>query len=829
MDLRSKKRIINTRQLPGFVNGYPPVGSGADQLLKIPDLKDPRMEDWRTNPMNYQLSSQFQLPNAKPLGGALSNLEQGRGVNGEDFTKLKPKTSLKDIAQGAANVVNKASEYLGDAVGTYSAFKAAFAPTKGVEEYLQDAGTVDSGINGIGYTRQRGIDTAAEMKEVEAQNQSNTANAAMSGASLGGKIGSNFGPIGSAIGTVGGGLIGAITGIFGGKKRKREAQRRLIEAQIKGINTNEDRESVALTEFMQQDYARRHGNPQAQYLYGAALGKDVGGYLNRLQNIYDVYTSEGVQKGQPNAIVAKDESILDNIDNLEQATGALVRTGKKGVDTELANLGENTIVLGGQKDWRTGISFRDQAIPYTHALEIINKRYGSRKGKYNSSLALSTSKLQQEQVNKLKQPIVEKLQDLAQQQQYQHQVEGYNEQYMVKGGKDRRRELGDTRSDTTRKGYNENGLKGPLERGYDINPIPAIMTLGALGGGLGMTASAVEALAAAAPAGIIGGSGAADLIINQMLPAVGIAAAGDAVERRNKNLNKFTQFRKNKGVINQIKADGGLPGYESGKPSAWDSIIPNSIGMLAGLGQYWDADSQDIYRPYTYARNTYAGQALPVLAGLRSNPYEQAQQIRDAERYQDYGISQSGGLNVGQKMAMKLANNYGAMKNIATAFDKSRQQDNAYLSDYAKEALRYGAVDADNRMKANQFDEEMFAQAHAAKLQGKQMGMLNFMKFLEQYSKDNAQRKQFNSMYDLYVQDRKLDKEKLNAYINSLDQNRQVQPVNKEYKLSLYPQLERGGYQFPWFASLAGSMYDYDKLIPVPKLTKPSITYNKIR
>lgn len=710
MDLRSKKRIINTRQLPGFVNGYPPVGSGADQLLKIPDLKDPRMEDWRTNPMNYQLSSQFQLPNAKPLGGALSNLEQGRGVNGEDFTKLKPKTSLKDIAQGAANVVNKASEYLGDAVGTYSAFKAAFAPTKGVEEYLQDAGTVDSGINGIGYTRQRGIDTAAEMKEVEAQNQSNTANAAMSGASLGGKIGSNFGPIGSAIGIVGGGLIGAITGIFGGKKRKREAQRRLVEAQIKGINTNEDRESVALTEFMQQDYARKHGNPQAQYLFGAALGKDAGGYLNSLQNIYDVYTSEGVQKGQPNAKVAGGESILDNIDNPEQATGTLVRTGKKGVDTELANLGENTIVLGGQKDWRTGISFRDQAMPYTHALEIINKRYESRKGKYNSSLALSTNKLQQEQVNKLKQPIVEKLQDLAQQQQYQHQVEGYNEQYMVKGGKDKR-----------------------------------------------------------------------------------------------------------------------YPGFKTGKPSAWDSIIPNSIGMLAGLGQYWDADSQDIYRPYTYARNTYAGQALPVLAGLRSNPYEQAQQIRDAERYQDYGISQSGGLNVGQKMAMKLANNYGAMKNIATAFDKSRQQDNAYLSDYAKEALRYGAVDADNRMKANQFDEEMFAQAHAAKLQGKQMGMLNFMKFLEQYSKDNAQRKQFNSMYDLYVQDRKLDKEKLNAYINSLDQNRQVQPVNKEYKLSLYPQLERGGYQFPWFASLAGSMYDYDKLIPVPKLTKPSITYNKIR
>lgn len=696
MELRSKKRLLNTRLLPGYTGG-------TDGLLSVPTVKY-YPKNFYTDPIKLNV----------PEMSAPDEIMGYKGSLGGDLYKLVDH-NYKPKKTSALQVGQTALDNLGEIASTYGTFAKAWEPVKGVDEMLQDAGTSSDIINGIAYTRQKGIDIAKEMAEVEAQNKSNTLTAVTSGAELGSKLGNTLGPVGGAVGGVLGGIGGAIAGIFGGKHRKREAERRLLEAERKQVAMNTDRESTALTDYLQQDFAKEHGGHEARGIYGAEKGKDAGIYIkpskrgtftaaakargmgvqefaskvlankdnystamvkkanfarnaskwadgkdegyysNPYKSIFDVYTSEGLQKGQPNSKVAKGETILDNINNPQETTGSLVRRGKEGVDTELANLGENTVVLGGQLDWRTGVSFKDQAKPYTQALEHINKKFEGKGSKYGGVLANNTSRLQQEQVNKLKQPIVEKLQDLAQQQQYQHQVEGYSEQYMVKGGKDKR-----------------------------------------------------------------------------------------------------------------------YPGFASGKPSAWDSIIPNSIGLLAAIDQYRDAASQDVYRPDTYAKNTYAGMALPTLAGIRLNGQEIQNQLQDQARWANYGIEQSGGLTGGQKLNAKLANYANLRKQSADSAMKLQETNNKYLSNWAENALRYGAVDAENRMKANQFDEEMFANAHAAKLQDKQMGMLNFMKFLEQLSADNAKRKQFNAMYDLYVQDRALDKEKLDAYVESLKQNQQA-------------------------------------------------------
>jgi len=44
--------------------------------------------------------------------------------------------------------------------------------------------------------------------------------------------------------------------------------------------------------------------------------------------------------------VAAGESIIDNLEDVNKTTGHVVKTGKLGKDTNLANLNENTVVLG---------------------------------------------------------------------------------------------------------------------------------------------------------------------------------------------------------------------------------------------------------------------------------------------------------------------------------------------------------------------------------------------------------------------------------------------------------------------------------------------------
>jgi hypothetical protein len=131
----------------------------------------------------------------------------------------------------------------------------------------------------------------------------------------------------------------------------------------------------------------------------AKNGKDdIQNNTKGMNNLYEVYTSMGKQLGKPNSRVAGLESIIDNIDDVSNTTGTVVRDGKVGKDGPLANLGDSTIVLGGQKDWRSGNSFRDEALPYTMALEKINKKFETRPRsiqKYRGSIGKRSDELQQ--------------------------------------------------------------------------------------------------------------------------------------------------------------------------------------------------------------------------------------------------------------------------------------------------------------------------------------------------------------------------------------------------------------------------------------------------
>lgn len=149
----------------------------------------------------------------------------------------------------------------------------------------------------------------------------------------------------------------------------------------------------------------------------------------------NVWTPSGYQKGPVNSLVGKGESIID----YTNGTGTLVTKGQRGVDNQPSSVkeGDQNVIAGNDIDWSNGIKFSDQAAPFTAKLQMYNNIEKSIKpSKSNlSSLSKQTQKLQSEQLNIAKQPILNKLKEITDRQQNQHQIENYNSNNMYQEGK----------------------------------------------------------------------------------------------------------------------------------------------------------------------------------------------------------------------------------------------------------------------------------------------------------------------------------------------------------------------------------------------------------
>lgn len=329
-----------------------------------------------------------------------------------------PKKSYFSVA-GAGNA-------LMSAMGTYQTMSNAFNYDKTADQLLNEGGYGYGNIGGYGFQKYNGADIERETAEINAQNKSNTINTALSGASTGAAVGSLLGPAGGAVGGVVGGIAGAIGGIFGGKKRKEEARRRMIAANEKATRYNAFNRSSAYTDYLQNEYNMKYGNTESQTLL-SKRGKDV-------------VTPVGKINGRANAYVSKGEPILDNTVDVSSAVAYVPKKGKPGADDQAANLSQSSVVLGHDKDWRDGISFMKKGQADALALEHINKKYEMRTNdkmnKLRGNMGRHTDEIQQQQVNVIKAPIVNRLKNLADQQRYQHEAEGYYGKYMAKRGKD---------------------------------------------------------------------------------------------------------------------------------------------------------------------------------------------------------------------------------------------------------------------------------------------------------------------------------------------------------------------------------------------------------
>lgn len=590
-----------------------------------------------------------------------SNLANQVGIPGNIQRPTVLENYRVPVNQGpgfGSRLAGNASSILSSGVAFGSSIGNAFGGVNSASNILDESGTSYSNGLGYGYQKVNDIDYDKQLTEVRKESQANTLKSTTTGASLGSSIGSVVGPVGSVIGGAIGAVGGFITGLFGAGHRKRKMQRRLEEARIRGINMNGYNQSAAQSDYIANQYYNENGTTQDDVLY-AKRGKDAGYKGSENISSRNVLTSLGKTDANPNARVAAGESIIDNINDVSNTTGHVVKTGTPGKDTNLANLQDNTIVLGQDIDWRNGMTFKDQSMPYTLALEKINKKYENRTNdklnKLRGRLGQDSDKFQQEQVNKIKQPIVDKLKDLSYQQAMQHQQQ------------------------------------------------------------------------------------------------------------------------------EQMYTDGNLPGFKKGyngsnygyiEPASWMSnAVPMGIGMLSSVGQYFNAKNQSIHTPDIYAGNPYEQAALQEQAKLRVNPYRAIQRIYDQDSMNRYNINRAGGLSGAQKYLANVAAGNSTQQNIADTIQKAQEINNQYRSRWTEMAGNLGGQTAQRRQQANQYNTEYTSQAHAARQYGMQMGLRNFLDYIQQYAANEYKRKTGNGMLSLYQQKVDIDRDNMRRYYNNDNNN----------------------------------------------------------
>lgn len=288
MDLRQRKRLNN---IPKFNNGVDidaKVGfKPNNQEVIASDLKQMVGDSAPTGPT---ISPSFAI-GQKPAsqwnnkGGITQNAMQGQIVSyigntiggafdqSNKFSNNSSKQlgTISDITskipgaygQLAGGVFKLASNYLG--MANYS---------HGSSEMMNQAGTTERSINGIGYTEQNMLDTKSAYNDVSKTGVNNTISSVGTGAATGAALGTIIPGLGTVAGGIIGGVVGGIGSLFGASKARRRQNRigRNAIAQTNVINSANM--ASADTVGLENNYYANNYDTTGGILY-ANRGKDL--------------------------------------------------------------------------------------------------------------------------------------------------------------------------------------------------------------------------------------------------------------------------------------------------------------------------------------------------------------------------------------------------------------------------------------------------------------------------------------------------------------------------------------------------------------------------
>lgn len=553
------------------------------------------------------------------------------------------------------------------------------------DELSQNAGSSEGTVNGVSYERMNQVDGSDEMKALKSQNKANTINTAVSGAALGSKI---AGPIGGILGGIG----GFIGGIFGGNRRKKELEERIREARRLNNRITSYNLSGADTKGLQQNYYKENEDNSGDIIY-ANRGKDMN----------KVWTPTGYRNGHVNSMVGKGESIV----NFNRGTGTLVTKGQRGVDNQPSSVSQNddNVILGNDIDWSNGMKFADQAAPYTAALEMLNK-HAERTKDYDkkSSLSRRTVDIQQREINKRKQPILDALGNISARQQIQHQIENKQALRGFADGKDNRL----SEISVTDRWRPFNWFNPTLGINIDRSPI-------------NYTPKPVKYTPVTTDYTDV------DTSTNTPVPTITTASS---------NQNNSNNNSKDRQDL--------IP--------AWQRIMPSAFGFLQSWNQYNTYDKEPIRYTNTYRSNPYASNALRGLASLRYDMYPELSAIRNAGRRGAYSVDTAGGLSGGQRVAARIANNIATQRNLSNVYANAAAQNNKYKAAYYDALMKAGEADRAARMTAAQQDYQNYVAAHGAKYKGRDTAVANMIDQLNNAYANEFKYRTYMDTADIYRQ-----------------------------------------------------------------------------
>ena len=360
-------------------------------------------------------------------------------------------TGMKSAGKASlSNVIGSAGAIAGNILNVGSAIYNGIALGKGLssmdknvkstKDLQGSVSTFNDNINGVGYQGYGGIDTDAEIKYMKALDKQSTINNTTSGfgagAGVGGLVGSIFPGAGSLIGAGIGGLFGAIGGLFGSHRKKRnhenKLRRRIGQLQISNDGYNTQALSEARTKALQNEYYDNNGYSTG--LYSADKGKDQN-YNNKqndtVKQYGKVWTPAGEQYGPINGRIGKGESQWDFING----QASYVDKGVKRADDQFtsAENGDHIYIAGNDIDITNGISFADQAAKPAQEVEKTNKLINEiQNGRGNDK----TKELNLKQANLYKEQLLQKGKEIMNRQEKQHKMLGLLQSRSYDNGKD---------------------------------------------------------------------------------------------------------------------------------------------------------------------------------------------------------------------------------------------------------------------------------------------------------------------------------------------------------------------------------------------------------
>ena len=445
----------------------------------------------------------------------------------------------------------------------------------------------------------------------------------------------------------------------------------------------------------------------------------------------------------------KDSEVIGDITK-QGGAASKVLTGKRGQDTELANVGTNDVIFGGLTNLRTGYKYQDDPVLNTMSMPMLNtlNKIETKMRKNHEKHGYDQFAINSEKVfYKLSQPMKEEAnkynaslaQDQANDRQVYDAVKQYKGFMRAKNGKDcmmlpgfefgkgphgEENEYNALQASLPPKPENFNGTQEQWEQLLGVYRDPFVVNKQYTSGG-----------------------------VYPRYPKLNVYVPVPDIKVKDVDISKEFKNNPAKPVSTEYRYKSNNDQYGPYKLNPYDSLYVNGVGALGAIGQAIDASGQRISTPNLYAANPYARQALSGMASVKYDPYWVRRYMQQNSRNTAYRLNNQGGLTAGQRYMARVGAQLGMNEQFAKLDQNIQDINNKYKLSYYDALNRAGQAEQNARMTANQENYNAWAASHNAREQYKQMAYRNLMNYLTQAYKDYSDAKMYNGMRSLFWQD----------------------------------------------------------------------------